>query len=134
MPEIPPPMPSIFSGRLRGTWHYEAELPDDTMTKFLVLVGEDRERAKAVKSAKFSLVNDALHNTGLINHFNDCLLPYTLTDDNSDGPYPILTDAALRMKAYQRDLVSQRKRVAYTAEEDQTSLSQTTATSSVPNP
>lgn len=100
--------PSLFSGgRLRGSVHYEAKLPDDTLVKFLIEASGDKERAAAVTSAKFSAVNDSLANTGLIPYFNETLRAYVFTDDNGDGDYPILTKAALRLRAYHSKVVSQ---------------------------
>ncbi|KAL1595859.1 hypothetical protein SLS60_009549 [Paraconiothyrium brasiliense] len=102
---------SIFTpGRLRGTMHYEADyetVAQDNLAKFLKVIAEEPARAAIVRSIKLDLVNDNPLESGLVELFNEDHLPaYFLTDDASDGPFPPLTETALLLKAYQRELAN----------------------------
>ncbi|KAJ4344775.1 uncharacterized protein N0V89_012519 [Didymosphaeria variabile] len=102
---------SLFTpGRLRGTMHYEAKyetMAQDNLAKFLKAINQEPARAAVVRSITLDLVCDNPLNSGLVELFNEDHLPmYALTDDASDGPFPPLTEAALLLKAYQRDLVN----------------------------
>ncbi|KAF1973999.1 hypothetical protein BU23DRAFT_567793 [Bimuria novae-zelandiae CBS 107.79] len=106
--QIPPRLPfypSLFNGHIRGSNHYEAKLPHDTMSKFIDMMNYYHGRAATVKSAKFTEA-DTFRNSGLVDLFNYFLIPYRLYFFQDTKNFLPLTAAALRLRDYQANMAA----------------------------